>query len=256
MTNPLKRLFKLKRNTPITPYCPTGSRIYCIGDIHGRDDLLQQLHDKILEDAASFNGARTIIYLGDYIDRGEHSRQVIELLLNKPLPGFDSIHLRGNHEQSLLDFLVEAEIGRGWFNYGGLQTLISYGVRYSKIPTSIKDLQFLQGELKARIPTGHLNFFEKTRIAHTVGSYYFVHAGVNPRLTLEQQTPEDQLWIRDDFTRHTKAFEKIVVHGHTISDEPDFRPNRIGIDTGAYLSGKLSCLVLENESQRVIQTRA
>lgn len=254
MKNPFKHLFK--GNTPVKPDCPADSRIYCIGDIHGRADLLQQVHDKILEDAASYNGTKIIIYLGDYIDRGEHSRQVIELLLTRPLPGFDSIYLRGNHEQTLLDFLIEAEVAHSWFNYGGLQTLVSYGVRYNKIPTSKNDLLALQNDLKERIPDGHISFFRKTRFFHSCGSYYFVHAGVKPQIALELQRPEEQLWIRDAFIEHTKPFEKIIVHGHTISDKPDFQHNRIGLDTGAYLSGKLSCLVLENDTQRVIQSDA
>jgi len=252
MKNPLKYLFK--RSTPVEPCCPAGSRIYCIGDIHGRDDLLQQLHDKILEDAADYTGQKTIIYLGDYIDRGERSREVIDLLLTRPLPGFEHIYLRGNHEQTLLDFLTAAEIGHGWFMHGGLQTLVSYGVTYRKIPTSIDDLRVLQNALKERVPPGHRDFLEKTRSCYQTGSYYFVHAGINPRVSLDQQTIEDQLWIRDEFIEHAKPYEKIIVHGHTITDEPDFRPNRIGLDTGAYLSGKLSCLVLENDTQHVIQT--
>jgi len=254
MKDVFRRLLSSSRNFPIKPSCPSGSRAYCIGDIHGRDDLLQQIHDKILADASDFTDNKTVIYLGDYIDRGERSKQVVELLLTKPLPGFNSIYLRGNHEQSLLDFLTEPNIGQVWFNYGGLQTLVSYGVRYKKIPTNIQDLQALQRELKEQLPYSHLDFFNKTRLFHSYGSYYFVHAGVNPDLSLEQQQAEDQLWIREGFVDHVKTFEKIIVHGHTISDEPDFQHNRIGVDTGAYLSGKLSCLVLENDTQRIIQT--
>ncbi|MFT5274021.1 MAG: serine/threonine protein phosphatase 1 [Saprospiraceae bacterium] len=256
MKNLFRRLLASNSKDPVNPYCPAGSRTYCIGDIHGRDDLLEQVHEQILGDASNHSGTNTIIYLGDYIDRGMHSKQVIELLLASPLPGFDSIYLRGNHEQSLLDFLMDAKVGHGWFNYGGLQTLVSYGIRYRKIPSSIKDMQALQGELKERLPYSHINFFEKTCFHHSIGNYYFVHAGVNPRFSLEQQQPEDQLWIREDFIKHTKPFEKIIVYGHTITDEPDFQHNRIGLDTGAYQSGKLSCLVLENDTQRIIQTHA
>ena len=251
-----KRLLGSNRNTSITPFCPSGLRIYCIGDVHGREDLLQQVHDNILDDVSDYTGRKIVIYLGDYIDRGERSKQVIELLLSHPLSDFESIHLRGNHEQSLLDFLIEPDIGQAWFKYGGLQTLVSYGIRYNKIPTSTKDMQELQTELKERLPDSHLEFLKKTLIFHSFGSYYFVHAGVNPRLSLEQQQPDDQLWIREDFIHHTKAYEKIIIHGHTITDEPDFQHNRIGLDTGAYQSGKLSCLVLENDSQRILQTNA
>jgi len=252
MKNLLKKLFK---STPVVqPRCPQGSRIYCIGDVHGRDDLLQDLHGQILEHAGNYSGQKTIIYLGDYIDRGEQSRQVIELLISQPLPGFERIYLRGNHEQTLLDFLIQSEVGPSWFQYGGLQTLVSYGVRYSKIPTGKGDLQALQEDLRECIPAKHLAFLEKTRISYSAGSYFFVHAGVNPRITLEQQVPEDLLWIRGAFVEYEKPFEKIIVHGHTITEEPDFQDNRIGVDTGAYLSGKLSCLVLEDDTQHILQS--
>jgi len=254
MINSLKSLFK--RNTPPLPYCPPGTRIYCIGDIHGRDDLLQQLHEKILQDVANYKGHKTLIYLGDYIDRGERSKQLIELLLAHPLPGFELIYLRGNHEQTLLDFLIEAQVGRSWFNFGGLQTLVSYGVKPGKLATTTQDLKDLQTALRERISPAHIHFLEQTQSHYVAGSYYFVHAGVSPRFDLNHQHAEDQLWIRNAFIEHRKPFEKIIVHGHTISDEPDFKPNRIGLDTGAYLSGKLSCLVLQDDQQRIIQTHA
>ncbi len=254
MNNLFRRLLSANRSIPIKPSCPPGLRIYCIGDIHGRDDLLQQIHDKVASDVSNYNGTKIVIYLGDYIDRGECSKQVIEILLNNPLPGFDSIYLRGNHEQCLIDFLVESKVGKAWFNYGGLQTLVSYGIRYKKIPTSVKDLQAIQNELKQQLPHRHLEFFDRTQLFCCFGSYYFVHAGVNPRSSLKQQLPEDQLWIREGFIEHAKAFEKVIVHGHTITDEPDFQFNRIGLDTGAYQSGKLTCLVLENDKQWIIQS--
>jgi len=251
----LKRFFKSSRTPPIQAHCPPGERIYCIGDIHGRHDLLQQLHTNILNHAATYTGRKKLIYLGDYIDRGDHSKEVIEVLLSDPLHGFDIVYLRGNHEQTLLDFLHEPEVGRSWFNYGGLQTLVSYGVRYSKLPTSPNDLLALQADLRTCMPQSHVRFLEQTGLSYVVGSYYFVHAGVSPRLRLDQQQAEDQLWIRDAFIEHTRPYEKIIVHGHTITEEVDFQANRIGLDTGAYLSGKLTCLVLEDDQQELIQTR-
>lgn len=256
MLNSLKRLFSKTEHSPVEPFCPPGERIYCIGDIHGRDDLLQQLHANIEADASGYSGKKTLIYLGDYIDRGENSMQVIELLLNDPVPGFETVYLRGNHEQTLLDFLGQAEVGASWFNFGGLQTLVSYGVRYRKLPTQQQDLEKLQQDLRQNIPRSHLQFFEQTRYAYLAGNYYFVHAGIDPRRSLQDQEPEAQLWIRNEFVGHYKPYEKIIVHGHTISDHVEFRSNRIGLDTGAYLSGKLSCLVLEDDTHRVIQTNA
>jgi len=240
----------------VQPHLPPGTRIYTIGDIHGRADLLQQLHTTIENDAASYTGKKQLIYLGDYIDRGENSKQVIDLLLEHPLPDFDKIYLRGNHEQTMLDFLAEPEVGKSWFIYGGLATLVSYKVTVKKLPTKKEDFGDIQRQLKERVPHSHIHFMENTGISYEAGSYYFVHAGIKPEQTLEHQQPEDQLWICDNFVSYTKPHEKIIIHGHTITDEPDARPNRIGIDTGAYITGKLTCLILENDTQRILQTNA
>ena len=253
MRNIFQTIFGATKLPQVEPMCPPDTRIYSIGDIHGCEDLLRQLQALIIEDSSDYTGHKKIIYLGDYIDRGEHSKQVIELLVEHPLTGFESIYLRGNHEQSLLDFLVEPDIGRSWFNYGGLQTLVSYGVKFSKIPTSKDDLKALQSDLKDKIPSNHLAFYKNTDFYHESGHYYFVHAGVKPGLSLDKQQASSQLWIRDEFIGHTKPFEKIIVHGHTCSEQAEFKINRIGIDTCAYASGKLTCLVLEHESQRIIQ---
>jgi len=243
-----------RNNTPVEPRVPEGNRLYVIGDIHGRIDLLQQIHNKIQQDAANYPGSKHLIYLGDYIDRGDHSKDVIDLLLEQPLPGFEAIYLRGNHEQPMLDFLQAAEVGHSWFNYGGLATLVSYNVKYNKIPTRKNDFEDIQINLKERVPHAHINFLEKTEFSHTTGNYYFVHAGIKPKVALKYQLPEDQLWVREDFVSYNKPHEKIIVHGHTITDEPDLQTNRIGIDTGAYITGKLTCLVLENTTQRILQT--
>ena len=243
-----------RNNTPVEPRVPEGNRLYVIGDIHGRIDLLQQIHNKIQQDAANYPGSKHLIYLGDYIDRGDHSKDVIDLVLEQPLPGFEATYLRGNHEQSMLDFLQAAEVGHSWFNYGGLATLVSYNVKYNKIPTRKNDFEDIQINLKERVPHAHINFLEKTEFSHIAGNYYFVHAGINPKVALKYQLPEDQLWVREDFVSYNKPHEKIIVHGHSITDEPDLQTNRIGIDTGAYITGKLTCLVLENATQRILQT--
>jgi serine/threonine protein phosphatase 1 len=256
MKSIINLLTGLRDNTPVEPYVPGGERLYVIGDIHGRVDLLQQIHNKIQQDAANYPGSKQLIYLGDYIDRGDHSKEVIDLLLEHPLPEFEATYLRGNHEQSMLDFLQAAEVGRSWFNYGGLATLVSYNVKYNKLPTRKKDFEEIQNSLKERVPHIHINFLEKTEFSHTAGNYYCVHAGIRPKVALRYQLPEDQLWIREDFVSYNKPHEKIIVHGHTLIDEPDLQTNRIGLDTGAYISGKLTCLVLENTTQRILQTNA
>ena len=241
---------------PVKPNLPEGLRIYCIGDIHGRVDLLQQIHKSIQKDVAGFQGTRKLIYLGDYIDRGENSRDVIDLLTKQPLPEFDSVYLRGNHEQSMLDFLDQAKVGRNWFTYGGLATLVSYKVKLSKLPTQKSDFEEIQTNFRALVPQSHIDFLERTEVSCAFGSFYFVHAGIRPGVPLKKQRSEDQLWIREEFIRCKKPYEKIIIHGHTISDEPDFNDNRIGIDTGAYISGKLTCLVMEADTLRIIQAKA
>ena len=256
----MKRIIELllgsKRHPPVTPYCPEGNRLYCIGDIHGRVDLLEQLHTLIAGDAEDYSGQKTVIYMGDYIDRGEDSMAVIDTLVNKSLIGFDSVYLRGNHDQSLLDFLQFAEVGPGWLNHGGMTTLVSYGVKTAKIPAREEDYIELQEALVAQLPDQHLLFFQNTRMSHLSGSYYFVHAGIRPGVDLEKQQNEDLLWVREEFLAYRKNHEKIIVHGHSICDEPEVRSNRIGIDTGAYMSGRLTALVLEQDTQRFICTHA
>jgi serine/threonine protein phosphatase 1 len=234
------------------PRVEPGQRVYSIGDIHGRADLLQQLHGMIEADAADHEGRRTLVYLGDFIDRGMHSREVIDELLDAPLAGFETVYLLGNHEQTLLDFLDHPKAAAGWLAWGGRETLASYGVNLQ--PHIRPDPEQLRDELQLLLPESHLAFYQRMRLLHRAGDYLFVHAGIRPGKPLQEQSNEDLLWIRDDFTESQIQHEHVVVHGHTISDEVVFHPNRIGIDTGAYATGVLTCLVLEGEDRRVLQT--
>lgn len=230
-----------------------GARMYCVGDIHGRADLLIELQAKILEDAGSFAGDRYLLYLGDYIDRGRESRQVVDLLLDRPLPGFQTVFLKGNHEQALLDFLVHPEATASWLGFGGRQTLESYGVSMTWLPP-MAEMGALAERLAEQLPDAHREFFETGLLSWQGGDYYFVHAGIRPGVPLRAQHFEDQLWIREEFTESTADHGVVVVHGHTISAQPEVRDNRIGIDTGAFHSGVLTCLVLEGEQRRFLQT--
>ena len=235
------------------PGLPAGRRLYCIGDIHGRLDLLEELHGMIRGDAAAYAGSKAVIYLGDFIDRGAQSKQVLDLLIEQPLAGFETICLLGNHEQSMLDFLEHPQSAAAWLNFGGQVTLMSYGVGLGRIQM-MQHVELLRDELEAKLPQSHLEFLRSCRLLHIEGSYCFVHAGIRPAVALEEQLPEDLMWIRDEFIRSRADHGYIVVHGHSITEEVEWLPNRIGIDTGAYYSGLLTALVLEGDQQRLLQT--
>lgn len=254
---PLKAIFKKilnrKRIEPPSVGLPENHRLYCIGDIHGRLDLLLDVHRKIGDDAPDFDGVKILVYLGDYIDRGMESRRVIDCLLENNFPDFKTVFLLGNHEQVLLEFLnsKNPSIAHEWFRFGGLPTLASYGVNVRGIPTA-KDLEQLRAECREKMPTEHLAFFERLTLFYEIGGYFFVHAGVRPKIKLHRQRPEDLLWIREEFLMSDLCHGKVIVHGHSISDEPEIRPNRIGLDTGAYASGKLTCAVFEESNCRFL----
>lgn len=229
-------------------------RIYAIGDIHGRDDLLVRLHEEIRKDArARPAGSPVVVYLGDYVDRGPGSSRVIDLLVREPLPGFTSVTLKGNHEDMMLNFL-DGPPTLGWLLNGGIATLASYGVRAGGLALYFADLDGVRCDLCAAVPPAHCRFLRELALMHIVGDYAFVHAGVRPGVDLAAQQPADLMWIRDKFLRSKKDFGKIVVHGHTIADEPQVCANRIGIDTGAFASERLTCLVLEGTRRRFLHT--
>jgi serine/threonine protein phosphatase 1 len=228
---------------------PAGVTIYAIGDIHGRSDLLDGLHERIQADAAGRgSGERRLVYLGDYIDRGEDSAGVVERLSGGGLPGFSAVHLCGNHEDFLLRFLLEENVAPHWLLNGGDATLASYGV------AAEGDWGRMQRQLRRALPARHLEFLENLALSHEAGGYLFVHAGIRPGLPLDRQRREDLLWIRGEFLQAAGSHGRIVVHGHSITGQVEFRANRIGIDTGAYMSGRLTCLVLEGAGRRLITT--
>ncbi len=237
------------------PKVPEGTRVCVVGDVHGRADLLHKLHEQILEDAMAFAGGRkVVVYLGDYVDRGLQSREVIDLLLDAPLAGFDAVYLKGNHEQFLLEFLADASIGPTWMFNGGDATLYSYKVGRTGMWSGDEALSRLQADFRANLPERHLAFFRSLDLSHVEGDYLFVHAGVRPDVPLEQQKESDLLWIREEFLNAQADYGRVVVHGHTIAPGPEVKANRIGIDTGAFATGRLTCLVLEDESRTFLQT--
>jgi serine/threonine protein phosphatase 1 len=235
---------------------PPGVAVYAVGDIHGRFDLLQDLLARIVDDADRHADVRrNLIFLGDYIDRGPESCSVVETLLQDPLPGFTTIRLMGNHEEAFLAFLDGKTDGLDWLAYGGLETLMSYGVSLRHLPRTEDAVGALRRSVAASVPANHIELLRRCALYQCVGDYLFVHAGVRPGVPIEQQAPADLLWIRDDFLRSKIPLpEHVVVHGHTICDLPQDRRHRINIDTGAFASGRLTCLVLRGAGRRFIST--
>jgi serine/threonine protein phosphatase 1 len=234
------------------PRVPENTRVYAVGDIHGRDDLLASLHQQIASDAKGFSGRKVLVYLGDYVDRGPDSAGVIDRLVNSPLPGFETVHLAGNHEDFLMDFLRDPLAGRVWMLNGGDATCESYGVDVSQ-PGGAGRFEAIWTELRVRMPEAHGRFLDNLRYRHEEGDYLFVHAGIDPRRPLDAQDNYDLMWIRDPFLYSEEDFGRIVVHGHTPVDRPDERTNRIDIDTGAVYGGLLTALVLQDDTRDYIQ---
>lgn len=230
---------------------PRGTRVYAVGDVHGRADLLHEIHRLIREDFDRAPVERPVaVYLGDYIDRGPESRQVVDILLDEPLAGFERIHLRGNHEDFLLRFLDDATVGPNWLLNGGEATVRSYvGARQA-----VGDLSRIQADLRNALPARHLDFLRALSLSYVEGDYLFVHAGIRPRVPLEKQTALDLVWIREEFLNSSAVHPKMVVHGHSIHFTPEVRPNRIGIDTGAYATGTLTCLMLQGTRREFLHT--
>jgi len=231
---------------PARPFVPKGVRVYAIGDIHGRADLLDGVLERIDADLAESPIADPIqIFLGDYVDRGPESAAVVDRLIRRSVT-HKTRCLKGNHELYLMEFLENPEILRIWGQYGGLTTLLSYGLLPS-MNAGPKEQEDLSLALRRAMPKSHFTFLSGLPLSVTCGDFFFVHAGVRPGSALSRQREEDMLWIRDDFLESDELFEKVIVHGHTPSMEPQVRKNRINIDTGAYATGRLTCLRLERD---------
>lgn len=234
---------------------PKDTRVYAVGDIHGRADLLRRLHALIRDDAAGAEGAKlVVVYVGDYVDRGPDSFGVVEMLLDAPLDGFERHHLKGNHEDFLVRFLETGEGGEAWMMNGARQTLESYGVEFSDLAYGADGMAAARQKFRDFMPERHFAFFRGLELSHKEGDYLFVHAGIRPGVSLDAQKPFDLMWIRDAFLDSHADHGCVVVHGHTIEHAPQVMANRIGIDTGAFHSGRLTALVVEGESRRFLAT--
>ena len=230
-----------------------GVRVYCIGDIHGRLDLLNDAHSKITTHLTDYAGQSYVVYLGDYIDRGPHSMQVVDCLINTPLTNAIAVYLLGNHEQIMLQFMYNADMGLAheWFRFGGLATLQSYGVTLKGIPTN-KDIDDIRADLNEKCPLSHKQFYQTLVTHFELDGYYFVHAGIKPKVKLAKQNVDDLLWIREEFLSSTRQHGKVIVHGHSVSEVPEILPNRVGLDTGAYASNILTCAVFEGSDITIL----
>lgn len=235
------------------PSLPAGQRIYAIGDIHGRLDLLDKLLAKIEADVGQRPAVRPIcVFLGDYIDRGPSSRETIDRLIEQRKRS-ECVFLKGNHESIAIRCLIDRSRFDQWMRLGGMETLHSYKISVEGVRND-KRIVALQAAFHQALPQPHFRFLRDLQTSFAAGDFFFVHAGVKPNIELESQSESDLLWIREEFLSSNVDFGKIVVHGHTPVHEVEVKSNRVNIDTGAFATGRLTCLVIEGESLSVIST--
>jgi len=253
----MQKCAPLREDQAMVRQTPPDTVIYAVGDIHGRVDLLAAIHQRIAADALRRPARqRIVVYLGDYISRGVDSRAVVDRVREWLPEAFRRVALKGNHEDLLLRFLGgDLDAGRHWFDYDGLDALADYGVasadRQARDDASV---ELLRERFAAALPQAHLEFFRALPVSYRAGDYFFVHGGVRPGIPLAQQDDHDCMWIRKTFLDSELEHGALIVHGHSISAQPVVRHNRIGIDTGAYRSGVLTCLVLDGSSHSFLQT--
>jgi serine/threonine protein phosphatase 1 len=235
------------------PKVPQGTRVYAVGDIHGRMDLLEKLLVQIKTHAGQEKRQNSLVFLGDYVDRGPQSKDVVDYLMRMQWPGWDIVYLRGNHDQAVLDFLEDASFYRAWREFGAAETLLSYGVTPPRFDAEGAFAKAHDDFLR-KCPESHVEFLRSLPFFHIVGDYMFVHAGVRPGIALDRQSPEDMMWIREEFLFSDLRLDKVIVHGHSPSERPVLRANRIGVDTGAYATDCLTAVVLEGEECTFLST--
>jgi diadenosine tetraphosphatase ApaH/serine/threonine PP2A family protein phosphatase len=230
---------------------PEPRRVYVIGDIHGCADLLDRMIEEINKDLATHPEPDSLVVtVGDYVDRGPASRSVIEHLRQNPFPT-PFIPLKGNHEVLLEGFLRDPQTATFWQRLGGTETIHSYGVAASNVMGEQEAITVARALAQA-IPPSHFDFLAWLRTSLAVGRYFICHAGVRPGVVLEEQAEQDLLWIREPFLTSLVDFGKIVVHGHTPTEQPELLQNRINVDTGAFITGRLTCAVLQTDRARFL----
>lgn len=258
MLDRLRQLFRTSDETPRPlPAIPGGQRVYAVGDVHGRLDLFTALIAAIEADDSARGAIEgkpaetTIVLLGDLVDRGPDSAGVVAMA--RELQARRTVRIiTGNHEEMFLQSLEDAEILRHFLRYGGRETVLSYGIDAQTYRDATLDET--QAMLREAVPAGDIAFICGFEDHVAIGDYLFVHAGIRPGAPLETQKRGDLRWIREPFLSHGESHGALVVHGHTITEDIEVRPNRIGIDTGAYQSGRLTALGLEGTTRWLIET--
>ena len=243
------------------PYItPANTRLYAIGDLHGHREPLARMLDAIEEDVRGRHIRNVrIVFLGDYVDRGPDSAGLLDdlILLKESDSDFELVFLKGNHEIGMLGFMNEPNGGRrDWLEWGGVETLESYGVSIANDKSLYTQSEELSARLNDALPQRHRDFLNGLSVYDVCGDFLCVHAGIRANFPLQEQTERDMTFIREGFLDYTGLHPWRVVHGHTITKEPEILPNRINVDTGLYKHGVLSCAVIENDQIDIIQVRA
>ena len=229
---------------------PEGLRVYAIGDIHGCYVELKKLLKAIKKDLEDYDGESRLVFLGDYVDRGPDSKAVIEKLVSGKLPGDKQHFLLGNHEEAMMKVMDgKSKRANDWLSFGGRQMMESYGVGKKELYEAGGDVGAILREV---MPKSHRKFFEKLKLKKQIGDYLFVHAGIRPGVPIDEQEQGDLVWIRDRFLKSDRDHGVVVVHGHTISEKPQNKANRIGVDTGCYATGQLTAVRLQGSERAFI----
>jgi serine/threonine protein phosphatase 1 len=233
---------------------PMGTVVYAIGDVHGCLAELRAAERRIVADAEELAARRRIILcLGDLVDRGPQSADVIDHLISAPPPGFERLSLCGNHDEAFLDFVDDPHGNMGWLEFGGEQTLESYGIDLTRLSRHRGGLGGLGEITRATVPQAHIDFLRSLPVSVRFGDVLFVHAGIRPGVPLAEQDEDDFMWIREPFVSEPNGLGLTVVHGHTPANEPVFAAGRIGIDTGAFATGRLTVLRVFGDQAKLVE---
>lgn len=248
----------LRFGKPAAPAIATvgaGKRVWAIGDIHGCADLLQALLAQVFAMQSILAPAR-IVFLGDYVDRGPGSRDVIETLIElKTFANVEASFIRGNHDYMMQEFLRQPQVGQAWLAMGAGPALLSYGVEPPRNPASPSQWRETWARFNDTVPQSHRDFLAALEPSVQEGDYFFTHAGVRPGKSIARQKPTDLMWIRNAFLNDKRRLDKIVVHGHTVTSAPHSDHRRVGVDTGAYASGELTAVCIDAAERHFLQVR-